>query len=523
MKPRRRPRPVILCILDGWGHREAREDNAIRQATTPVWNRLVSERPHGLLDASEHEVGLPLGQMGNSEVGHMNLGAGRVVLQDLPRIDAAIEDGSLARIPALAGFIDRLKKSGGAAHLLVLMSPAGVHSHQDHAVVLARLLDQAGVPVRVHAFLDGRDSPPRSAAGFLDKFVADTAGLDGLRVVTVGGRYWAMDRDRRWDRVARAYAALVEGTGQRAADPGAAVESAYGRDENDEFVLPTVLGDYGGMADGDGVLVVNYRADRVRQILAALFDPDFDDFARPRTVRLAAGLGMTEYSRELDRFLETLFPTARLENVLGEVVAAAELKQLRIAETEKYAHVTFFLNGGQEREFPGEERILVPSPRVATYDLKPEMSAVEVTDRLLAAVAEDRFDLIVVNYANTDMVGHTGDIEVTKLAVETVDACLGRIERAVREAGGALLITADHGNAEIMRDHASGQPHTAHTRNPVPVLLAVGPDAVTGLEDGRLADVAPTILGLLGLPQPEQMSGRSLLVAAAPERRQATA
>ncbi len=525
MKTRRRPRPVILCILDGWGHREARDDNAIRQASTPVWSRLIANRPHALLDASEHEVGLPRGQMGNSEVGHMNLGAGRVVPQDLPRIDAAIADGSLAKHPELAHFIATLKISGGAAHLLVLMSPAGVHSHQDHAVALAKLLDRAGVKVRVHALLDGRDSPPRSAAEYIEKFLADIAGLDDARVVTVGGRYYAMDRDRRWDRVARAYATLVDGAGEHAADPLGAVADAYARDEADEFVLPTSVGDYAGMANGDGVLVVNYRADRVRQILAALLDPDFDDFARPRVVSFAAGLGMAEYSSELNQHLVALFPPPTLKDVLGEVVAAAGLKQLRIAETEKYAHVTFFLNGGQEREFPGEERIMVPSPRVATYDLKPEMSAIELTDRLLAAIAEDRFDLIVVNYANADMVGHTGDMAAAKVAVETVDACLGRIEAAIVEVSGALLITADHGNAESMHDHETGQPHTAHTSNPVPVLLAVGPETVGGLENGRLADVAPTILGLLDLARPESMTGRSLLVAARDTgaRRQATA
>ncbi len=510
-----RPRPVVLCILDGWGCRSERADNAILAARTPNWHRFLETAPHARLQASELFVGLPRGQMGNSEVGHTNIGAGRVVMQDLPRIDQAIADGSLARSPALAEFVAALKRSGGTAHLLGLLSPGGVHSHQDHLAALARLVAAAGVPVRVHAFLDGRDTPPRSAAGYLADFAAATAGLARISFATVSGRYYAMDRDQRWDRVEKAYRALMLGEGERAADAPAAVRQAYAAGQSDEFVLPTAIAGFAGMRDGDGVLCANFRADRVREILAALLDPDFAGFTRPRTARFAAALGLTEYSTELNRFVKTLFPPEDLADTFGEVVSRAGLTQLRIAETEKYAHVTFFFNGGRETEFPGESRILVPSPKVATYDLKPEMSAPEVTDRLVEAIDQGRFDVIVVNFANTDMVGHTGDVAAATKAVEAVDRCLGRLAEAVRRAGGSLLITADHGNAEMMRDPATGQPHTAHTLNPVPLLLVNPPAGIVGLEDGRLADIAPTLLQLLGLRQPAAMTGRPLLRRAA--------
>ncbi len=514
-----RPRPVVLCILDGWGERTERADNAILQAKTPNWDRFLKGSPHAQLQASELFVGLPKGQMGNSEVGHMNLGAGRVVLQDLPRIDQAIADGSLAKSPALTGFIAALKKSGGAAHLMGLMSPGGVHSHQDQLAVLARLLDAAGVAVKVHAFLDGRDTPPKSAAEYLAKFAADTAGLERVSVATVSGRYFAMDRDKRWDRVAKAYRALVDAEGEKALDAQPAVQQAYAAGKSDEFVPPTVIGGYAGMRDGDAVLCGNFRADRVREMLTALLDPAFSGFERGRVVRFAAALGITEYSTELNRFVQTIFPPENLADTFGEVVSRAGLTQLRIAETEKYAHVTFFFNGGREAEFPGESRILVPSPKVATYDLKPEMSAPEMTDQLVAAIAAGRFDVIIVNYANTDMVGHSGDIGAAVKAVEAVDRCLGRLADAVTRAGGTLLITADHGNAEMMRDPETGQPHTAHTLNPVPLLLVNPPAQVAGLRDGRLADIAPTLLALLGLRQPAAMTGRSLVSRAAERAR----
>jgi 2,3-bisphosphoglycerate-independent phosphoglycerate mutase len=500
----KRPRPVVLCVLDGWGHRVECEENAICQARTPTWDRLMRQYPHALLEASELFVGLPKGQMGNSEVGHMNLGAGRIVMQDLPRIDEAVADGSLARNERLRDFIAKVKASSGTAHVIGLMSPGGVHSHQDHIAALVRILEEAGIDVAVHAFLDGRDTPPQSALDYLGRFGTK-------HIVTVSGRYYAMDRDKRWDRVEKAYRALVLAEGERAEEPLAAIRQSYARGQNDEFVLPTVIGGYGGMKDGDGLLIANFRADRVREIGAALLDPDFKAFARPGTIRFSAAAGMTEYSAALNRFLATLFPPESLEDTFGEVVAKAGLKQLRIAETEKYAHVTFFFNGGREIEFAGEDRILVPSPKVATYDLKPEMSAFEVTDKLVAAIEAGTYDVIVLNYANTDMVGHSGDLAAAKKAVEAVDTCLGRLAGAIERVGGTLLVTADHGNAEQMRDPSSGQPHTAHTLNPVPLLLVNPPAGVEGIENGRLADVAPTLLALLGLPQPRAMTGRPLV------------
>ncbi|HTO83863.1 MAG TPA: 2,3-bisphosphoglycerate-independent phosphoglycerate mutase [Methylomirabilota bacterium] len=515
MAPKDRPRPLVLCILDGWGERHDRDHNAIELADTPTWHGFMRHCPHALIDASELHVGLPNGQMGNSEVGHMNIGAGRVVMQDLPRIDKAVQSGELARNRQLQDFIARLKASGGTCHLMGLMSPGGVHSHQVHIATLAAILDEACVPVAVHAFLDGRDTPPSSARGFMAEFLAGVASCKRLTIATVGGRYWGMDRDKRWDRVALAYEAMVDGKGEQAANALEAIDRGYARGETDEFIRPTVVDRYRGMAEGDGVLMANFRADRVRQILTALLDPGFDGFQRPRVVRFAAASGMSEYSTALARFMTALFPPEPLRHVLGEIVAEAGLKQLRIAETEKYAHVTFFLNGGEERQYPGEERILVPSPKVATYDLKPEMSAYEVTDRLVATIDSGKFDLIVVNYANTDMVGHTGDLAAAIMAVEAVDRCLGRVRDAVVRAGGAMVITADHGNAEMMEDPVTHQPHTAHTLNRVPIILVNGPAAATSLEDGRLADIAPTVLAVMGLPQPAEMTGHSLIQAAA--------
>jgi 2,3-bisphosphoglycerate-independent phosphoglycerate mutase len=513
-----RPRPVVLCILDGWGYRAECTDNSICLAKTPVWHRFMADAPHAFLQASELYVGLPQGQMGNSEVGHMNIGAGRVVMQDLPRIDAAIADGSLARNPALADFTAALKKSGGAAHLMGLLSPGGVHSHQKHVAELARVLSEASVPVRVHAFLDGRDTPPKAADTYMAAFVADIAHLKGVEIGTVTGRYYAMDRDKRWDRLEKAYRCVVDAEGRGAPSAAAAIQQAYGTGETDEFVLPTHVGNYTGIKDGDGVLMGNFRADRVREILGALLDPGFSGFTRPRVVRFASALGLTEYSTDLNRFMTALFRPDDLAETFGEVIARAGLTQLRIAETEKYAHVTFFFNGGRETEFPGESRIMVQSPKVATYDMKPEMSAYEVTDRLVEAIDAGRFDVIVVNYANTDMVGHTGDLAAAIKAVEAVDRCLGRLADAVTRAGGTLLITADHGNAETMRDPETGERHTAHTLNPVPVVLVNPPAGISGLADGRLADIAPTLLTLLGLPQPAAMTGRPLLQSAAPRR-----
>ena len=403
--------------------------------------------------------------------------------------------------------------AGGRVHLMGLLSPGGVHSHQDHIVALAQAATAQGAEVVVHAFLDGRDTPPRSAAGFLAAFAAALPGA--ARLGSVAGRFYAMDRDQRWDRVALAYDAIVCAEGRPARDWPEALEAAAAAGESDEFVRPTVLAGHDGMRDGDGVLMANFRADRAREILSALLEPDFSGFARPRAVRFAAALGMCEYSAALSARMAAIYPPSGLANVLGEVVSRAGLAQLRIAETEKYAHVTFFFNGGEERCFPGEDRIMVPSPKVATYDLAPEMSAAEVTDRLVAAIDAGRHDFILVNYANTDMVGHTGVFDAARRAVEAVDACLARVVAAVERRGGALLVTADHGNAETMRDPETGEPHTAHTLNPVPALLFEAPsparNAPRGLRDGRLADVAPTVLELLGLAPPPEMTGRSLL------------
>jgi 2,3-bisphosphoglycerate-independent phosphoglycerate mutase len=504
-------RPVMLVILDGWGWRENPADNAIRQASTPAFGQLWADCPHALLHTSGRDVGLPQGQMGNSEVGHLNIGAGRVVMQDLPRITDAIETGEIERSPALRSLIERLQQTGQTCHLMGLISPGGVHSHQDHAAALARILTSAGVRAVLHAFTDGRDTPPRSAQEFVTRLSG--ALPPSVPIATVCGRYYAMDRDRRWDRVAKAYGAIVEAEGPRFPDAPSVIADAYSHDTGDEFILPAVVGDYRGLRDGDAVLCVNFRADRVREILSAILDPAFRGFPRRRIVRVSVAVGMTQYSEELDAFMQTIFPPQTLPNILGEVVARAGRAQLRMAETEKYAHVTYFLNGGKEDKYPGEDRILVQSPMVATYDLQPQMSAPELTDKAVEAIGSGKYDLIVLNYANPDMVGHTGDLAAAIKAVETVDSGLGRIAAAVRKAGGALLVTADHGNCEMMRDPETGGPHTSHTTNPVPLILMGG--GAVSLAEGRLADVAPTLLELMGLPIPTQMTGVSLLNSSA--------
>jgi 2,3-bisphosphoglycerate-independent phosphoglycerate mutase len=388
-------RPVMLVVLDGWGWRDEAADNAIRQARTPGFDHLWATCPHAFLRTSGKDVGLPAGQMGNSEVGHLNIGAGRLVMQDLPRIDAAIADGDIESAPALKALIERLRQTGGTCHLMGLMSPGGVHSHQDHAAALAGILAKASVPTVVHAFTDGRDTPPRSAGEDITRLLA--ALPRSVAIATVSGRYYAMDRDKRWERVAKAYHAIVEAEGPRFPSAGAVIANAYAHEISDEFVVPAVVADYRGMQDGDGVLCFNFRADRVREILAAMLDPAFAGFARRRSVRIAAAAGMTQYSEQLDAFLGTIFPPQKLANVLGQVVADAGRTQLRMAETEKYPHVTYFLNGGEEEPYRGEDRIMIPSPKVATYDLKPEMSAPELTDRAVEAIGSGRYDLIVLN------------------------------------------------------------------------------------------------------------------------------
>ena len=498
---------MMLAVLDGWGWREDPADNAVLQADTPVFDSLWSTCPHALMRTSGTDVGLPPGQMGNSEVGHLNIGAGRIVMQDLPRIDAAVASREIERSPALIGLIDRLRQSGGTCHLMGLVSPGGVHSHQDHAVALAKALAGANVPAVVHAFTDGRDTPPRAADEYVERLQATLP--PSVSIATVCGRYYAMDRDKRWDRVNKAYNTIVDADGPRFPDANSLVTDAYAHDVGDEFIVPAVVGDYRGMRDGDGLLCFNFRADRVRQILTALLDPAFSAFPRPRKINFAAAAGMTEYSDELNGFLQTIFPPQRLANVLGKVVADAGRAQLRMAETEKYPHVTYFLNGGEEHQYPGEDRILVPSPKVATYDLQPEMSAPELSDKAVAAIASGKYDLIVLNYANPDMVGHTGILPAAIKAVETVDAGLGRLVAAIRRAGGVLLVTADHGNCELMRDPETGGPHTSHTTNPVPIMLIDGGDV--SLAEGRLSDIAPTLLELMNVPQPTEMTGTSLL------------
>ncbi len=503
-------RPVMLVILDGWGAAAPGPYNAVDQANTPNFDRLWAANPHSYLRTSGLDVGLPEGQMGNSEVGHLNIGAGRIVMQDLPRIGAAIADGSLAQTPALRSMINALRASGGTCHLVGLLSPGGVHSHQDHAVALAKILVGEGIPTVVHVFMDGRDTPPRAGGTYLSKFQTDLP--DGVPICSVSGRYFAMDRDKRWDRVSRAYLAMAEGQGPNLADAASVIDDAHGRDVTDEFIIPAVIGNYRGMKDGDGLLCFNFRADRVREIMAAFVEPEFNGFTRPRFIRFAATAGMTHYSDELAPFLPALFQPQTMKNLLGEVVAAAGLTQMRLAETEKYPHVTYFFNGGNEVANVGEDRAMSPSPKVATYDLQPEMSAADLTEHALSAINGGKYDMIILNFANPDMVGHTGILSAAVKAVETVDGCLGQIADAVAARGGALLVTADHGNCEMMRDPITGGPHTAHTTNPVPVIL-IGEGAA--LHEGRLADIAPTLLALLDVAQPVEMTGNVLFHPAA--------
>jgi 2,3-bisphosphoglycerate-independent phosphoglycerate mutase len=507
-------RPVVLLILDGFGCREDAPDNAITRADMPNWNRLLASCPHTTIDASEIEVGLPAGQMGNSEVGHLNIGAGRVVYQDLTRIDHAIDTGEFARNPVLTDAVALAKGTGATVHILGLTSPGGVHSHERQIAAMVELAGKGGAPrVNVHAFLDGRDTPPKSAAASLEIIDGVCAKIAGARIASICGRYYAMDRDKRWERVAAAYDLLVDGRAAYSAPSArAALAAAYARGETDEFVKATTIPDAQGrpatMADGDIVVFMNFRADRARQITRALTDPAFDGFPRARVPKLARYVCLTSYGDEFAR-LPAAFAPQSVANGFGEYLASLGLAQLRIAETEKYAHVTYFFSGGVEAVFPGEDRILVPSPRVATYDLAPAMSAVEVTDKLVAAIGGGKYDAIVCNYANGDMVGHTGDFEAAKRALETLDACIGRVVAAARAAGGEVLITADHGNAEQMQDAVTGQAHTAHTRNRVPCVYAGR--AATLAPSGSLRDIAPTLLAMMNVPAPAEMTGRSLL------------
>ncbi len=506
-------RPLVLVVLDGWGYDEDPRCNAILEARTPHWDRFWQSCPHALIQGSGQQVGLPRGQMGNSEVGHLNLGAGRVVYQEYTRIEKAIADGEFERNPVLCQAVDRAREGGGAVHVLGLLSPGGVHSHEEQIQAMVRLAAHRGARVYVHAFLDGRDTPPQSAAASLRSMEALLRELSAGRITSLVGRYYAMDRDQRWERTRAAYELLVHGqAAHRAEDPLSGLEAAYARGETDEFVAPTLVVPPGQepvvVGDGDAVVFMNFRADRARQLTRAFIEEDFPGFERGRRPRLADFVTLTEYSKDFD--VPVAFPAVKLHNVFGEYIARLGLRQLRIAETEKYAHVTFFFNGGEETPFPGEERILVPSPKVATYDLQPEMSAPQVTDRLVEAIASGYFDVIVCNYANPDMVGHTGKLAAAVRAIETIDTCLGRVAEAVRAAGGELLITADHGNAEQMCERETGKPHTAHTANPVPFVYLGRPARVAS--GGALSDVAPTMLYLMGLPVPAEMEGHSLVV-----------
>ncbi|HZH42532.1 MAG TPA: 2,3-bisphosphoglycerate-independent phosphoglycerate mutase [Lysobacter sp.] len=505
-----RPKPVVLLILDGWGHREDPADNALALARLPNWQRLWADCPRTLIHTEGRHVGLPDGQMGNSEVGHMNLGAGRIVYQDLTRIDAAIEDGSFFANAELRAACQAARAGGGTLHVLGLLSPGGVHSHENHIFAMLELAQREGVAdVAVHAFLDGRDMPPQSAEPSLRALQAHCARLGNARIASVSGRYYAMDRDQRWERVERAWNAMVEARSEHVAtDALAALAAAYARAETDEFVAPTVIAGHAPMRDGDAAVFMNFRADRARQLTGAFVAADFAGFSARRP-QLARFVCLTEYDARLPA--PVAFPPDDLRNTLGELLAVHGMTQLRIAETEKYAHVTFFFSGGREVPYPGEERILVPSPKVATYDLQPEMSCPEVTARLCEAIRARRYDVAICNIANPDMVGHTGNLEAAVRAAEVVDGALGEIAQAVRDAGGALLVTADHGNLEMMRDPASGQPHTAHTVGPVPFVY-FGPRAARLRDGGALRDVAPTMLDLLGLAQPPEMTGRSLLL-----------
>lgn len=502
------PKPVILCILDGWGINADPSVSAPAQAHVPHFNRIWDTCPHSTLTTFGPDVGLPTAQMGNSEVGHTNIGAGRVVAMDLGAIDLAIEDGSFAKNDALLVFVAELKSSGGAAHLMGVASDGGVHGHLTHVIAAARAIVAHGVPVWLHAITDGRDVAPSSAAEFIATLTAQLPA--GATVATVIGRYWAMDRDNRWDRVARAYEAMIHAKGERAPNAAAAIATSYAKNETDEFLAPTVIGDYSGAKDGDGFFCLNFRSDRAREILAAIAAPNFSDFEAGLRPKWAALLGMVEYSADHNTYIRTAYPKRAIPNTLGEWVAKQGRTQFRLAETEKYPHVTFFLNGGRETNFIGEDRAMPKSPKVATYDLQPEMSCAEVSDDLVSAI-EHGYDLIVVNFANPDMVGHTGSLAAAIKACEAVDIGLGRALAALELAGGAMIVTADHGNCELMVDPITGGPHTAHTTNPVPVILVGGPLGVRLRDGGRLADLAPTLLQLMGITPPPEMTGESLI------------
>ncbi len=502
--------PTLLLILDGFGHSEEIADNAIALANKPHWDRLWKEHPHTLINASEHYVGLPDGQMGNSEVGHLNIGAGRVVYQEFERINLSISNGEFFANPVLSEAVETAKHNGRALHIFGLLSNGGVHSHEHHIHAMVEMAAKAGVKdIYLHAFLDGRDTPPQSAETYIRRMEETFKFVGAGRFASIIGRLYAMDRDNRWPRIEAAYNMIALGDGEfRAATAEQALHAAYARGETDEFVRGTVIGWPAPVNDGDVIVYMNFRSDRARELTRAFLDPNFAEFPRKRVPQLGGFYTLTMYNKN-ELSAQVAFPPEPIHNSLGEYVAGLGLKQLRIAETEKYPHVTFFFNGGEERVFNGEDRILVPSPKVNTYDQKPEMSIYEVTDKLVEAIINERYDLIICNFANADMVGHTGNLPAAIEAIEAIDACIGRVVDAMRSTGGEVIITADHGNAECMEDHIHHQPHTQHTTNPVP-LIYIGRPA-TLADTGALSDIAPTLLRMLGIPQPSEMTGRPLV------------
>ena len=511
-------KPVLLCILDGWGIANKNSsdnsianisDNAIALAKTPNYNQILANFPHSQLETSGLDVGLPEGQMGNSEVGHICIGSGRIIFQDLPRINQTINNDQLEQNEALQNLLATCKNHQNTCHLLGLLSDGGVHSHQDHIIYLAKVLAKHKVNVKLHCFLDGRDVAQKSAKIYLQNLLDETKDYPQIEIATISGRYYGMDRDNNWNRIELAYNAIVNGGGVKFSDPILAVENSYQQNINDEFVLPVSANNYLGMQDGDALLVANFRSDRIRQISTALLDNNFSGFAA-RKIKFSAAVSMTEYSDQLNKYFSVLFPAIAIRNSLGEIFANAGLKQLRIAETEKYAHITFFFSGGQEEKFAGEDRILVQSPAVSTYDLLPEMSAQEVGNKLSAAIQSNQYDFIVVNYANPDMVGHSGIIPASIKACEAIDEQLGILRDIILKQDGIMIITADHGNIEDMIDEF-GNPNTAHTTNPVPfILIGNGVQNIT-LKNGRLCDIAPTILSLMNIKQPTEMTGNNLI------------
>ena len=503
-------RPLALIILDGWGYSESPKHNAIYAANTPNWDALWQQYPHTLIGASGEGVGLPGEQMGNSEVGHLNIGAGRIVYQEFTRVSLAIRDRSFFDNSVLKQAVEKAKQNNKALHIMGLLSPGGVHSHEDHLQAMVEMAVQAGIEnVYVHAFLDGRDTPPQSAQASIDAMEAKFQSLGGGQFASLIGRFYAMDRDNRWNRVEKAYRLLVNGESEyQAKDASAGLAMAYERNETDEFVKATSIGDTAvTMEDGDAVVFMNFRSDRARELTLSLTDPTFNDFERPRVPQLAAIATLTEYKHDFTN--PVAFPAEELTNVLGAHLAALGKKQLRISETEKYAHVTFFFNGGEEEPFEGEDRILIPSPQVETYDLLPAMSSAEVSDKLVEAIESEKYDAIICNFANADMVGHTGVESAAIEAIEALDMALGKVWAALQKVGGEMMVTADHGNAELMLNEQTGQAHTAHTSNPVPLIYA-GREAKC-LDQGTLADIAPTMLSLMDLPVPEEMSSHRIV------------